>query len=238
MKRFWRNVTIDAERVVRLDDRPVRTPGRTPLALPTAALADAVAAEWRAVGDTLDPREMPLTGLANAAIDRISPDTATFAAGLARYAESDLLCYRADEPAELVARQRAAWDPLLDWARGRYDVHFTIVTGIMHAAQPPATLKRLTDAVGVRDAFALAGLSPLVTTTGSLIGALALAERAFTPDQVWQASQIDEAWQAERWGIDADAERVTAAARADFYAGARFLAALAAGDEVTALARG
>jgi chaperone required for assembly of F1-ATPase len=169
---------------------------------------------------------MPLTGLANAAIDRIAPDPATFAAGLARYAESDLLCYRADAPEDLIARQIAAWDPLLDWARQRYDIHFTVVTSIMHVAQPPLTLTRLADAVAARDAFALAGLSPLVTTTGSLIAALALAEKAFTPDQIWQASQIDETWQAERWGIDADAARVTALARADFDAGVAFLSAL------------
>lgn len=229
MKRFWREVTIDADRVVRLDERPVRTPGRVPLALPTPALAEAIADEWRAVGETIDPRAMPLTGLANAAIDRIAPDPAAFAAGLARYGESDLLCYRADAPEELIARQNAAWNPLLDWARTRYDVHFTVVAGIMHAAQPPLTLTRLADAVAARGAFALAGLSPLVTTTGSLVAALALAEKAFTPDQIWQASQIDEAWQAERWGIDADAERVTAVARADFDAGVRFLTALATG---------
>ena len=226
MKRFWRDVTIDDARVVRLDDRPVRTPGRVPLTLPTDALARAVAEEWRGVGETIDPRAMPLTGLANAAIDRIAPDPTAFAAGLARYAESDLLCYRADVPEDLVARQQSAWDPVLDWARRRYDIHFTIVTGIMHAAQPTLTITRLSDAVVTRDAFALAGLSPLVTTTGSLVAALALAESAFPPDPLWQASQVDEAWQAERWGVDAEAERATAIRKADFDAGVAFLAAL------------
>ena len=111
---------------------------------------------------------MPLTGLANAAIDRIAPDPLAFAATLSRYAESDLLCYRADAPEELVAREAAAWDPLLAWAQARYDVHFAIATGVIHVAQPPATLARLAGVVAARDAFALAGLSPLVTTTGSL----------------------------------------------------------------------
>jgi chaperone required for assembly of F1-ATPase len=226
MKRFWTDVTLDADGVVSLDGKPVRTPGRLPLALPTAALAEAVAEEWRAVEGEIDPRAMPLTGLANAAIDRIAPDPATFAAGLAAYAESDLLCYRAEEPEDLVARQRAAWDPLLDWARGRYDVHVETATGIIHRAQPAATLAQLSEAVAARDAFALAGLSPIVTVGGSLIAALALAEGAATPAQVWDAVTLDEEYQAERWGRDPLAEDALAARRRDFDAGVRFLGLL------------
>ena len=226
MKRFWTEVSVDADRAIRLDTRPVRTPGRAPLALPTAALAEAVADEWRAVGETLDPRAMPLTGLANAAIDRIAPAAADFAAGLAAYAESDLLCYRADGPIELVARQAAAWNPLLDWARDRYDVHFEIVTGVMHRPQPPATVARLGEAVASRDSFHLAPLSPLVTLTGTLIGALALAERAVTPDALWQAAMVDEDWQVERWGEDTLAAQVRDGKRHDYDAAARFLALL------------
>lgn len=226
MKRFWEDVAVDADCGVRLDGRPVRTPGRVPLALPTNALAEAIAEEWRGVGERVDPRAMPLTGLANAAIDRIAPDPAACAVGLARYGESDLLCYRADSPEALVARQRAAWDPLLDWARARYDVHFEIVTGVMHRAQPAATLTRLSEAVAAHNPFALAGLSPLVTTSGSLVAALALAEGAFPADTVWEAVQVDETWQADQWGTDADARAVIAARHADFNAGARFLAAL------------
>ncbi|RYY36816.1 MAG: ATPase, partial [Sphingomonadales bacterium] len=123
MKRFWKDVTL-AERGIALDGKPVRTPRRAALTLPSDALAEAVADEWRGVGDTVDPRAMPLTGLANAAIDIVAADPPAFAAGLAAYGESDLLCYRAELPAPLVERQAAAWDPLLDWARGRYDVHF------------------------------------------------------------------------------------------------------------------
>ncbi|MGJ3629126.1 ATP12 family chaperone protein [Sphingomonas sp. MMS24-JH45] len=223
MKRFWKHVAlVDGE--VRLDDRPVRTPGRVPLRLPTPALAEAVAAEWRDVGETLNPRAMPLTGLANAAIDRIAPAAPAFATGLAAYGESDLLYYRADEPADLVARQRAAWDPLLDWARERYDVHFEPTTGIVHLRQPPATLARLSEAVAARDAFALAALSPIVTTTGTLVGALALAEGAVDADTLWTAAHVDEDWQAERWGHDPLAAQARAAKRTDYDAGMRFLA--------------
>ena len=223
MKRFWINVTLDDGRAVSLDGKPVRTPGRVPLALPTEALAEAVAGEWRAVEGEIDPRAMPLTGLANAAIDRVGADPALFARGLAVYAESDLLCYRADAPDDLVARQQAAWDPLLDWARARYDVHLETATGILHRSQPAATLTRLGEAIATRDAFALAALSPIVTIGGSLIAALALAENAATPEQVWDAITLDEDYQAERWGRDPLAAAGIEARRRDFDAGVRML---------------
>ena len=226
MKRFWTNVGVDADRVVRLDDRPVRTPGRAPLALPTPALAEAVAGEWRAVEETVDPRAMPLTGLANAAIDRIGADPAPFAQGLARYAETDLLCYRADSPPELVERQDRVWNLLLDWARDRYDVHFTLVSGIMHRPQPDATVDRLAQAVAALDAFRLAALSPVVTITGSLVLALALLEGAAEPDAVWIAAHVDEDFQAEIWGEDYLAIEARDGKRREFDAAVRFLAAL------------
>ncbi len=226
MKRFWTSVSVDAERVVRLDDRPVRTPGRVPLALPTPALAEAVAGEWRDVGEAVDPRAMPLTGLANAAIDRIGADPAPFADGLARYAESDLLCYRADSPPELVERQDAVWNPLLDWARDRYDVHFTNVTGIMHRPQPSATAERLAQAVAALDPFRLAALSPVVTITGSLVLALALLEDAADADTIWTAAHVDEDFQAEQWGEDYLAVEAREAKRREFDAAVRFLKAL------------
>lgn len=223
MKRFWKDAGVTSDCGVALDGRPVRTPGRAPLLLPTQVLAEAVAAEWSAVGDTLDPRAMPLTGLANATIDRIAPDPRTFAAGLARYGESDLLYYRAEGPPELAGRQAAAWDPVLAWARGRYDVHFEPTTGIMHRAQPPATIGRLTDAVAALDAWSLAALSPLVTLTGSLLLALALAEDAIGPQEAWAAAHVDEDWQAEQWGADALAADRRAHRRSEFDAAIRFL---------------
>lgn len=223
MKRFWKDVTIDAALGVRLDDRPVRTPGRALLLLPNMALAGAVAEEWRQVTEDIDPRAMPLTGLTNAAIDRIAPDTAGFAAGLAAYGESDLLCYRADGPPDLVARQAALWDPPLDWARERYDVHFEIVTGVIHRPQPYATIERLGAAIAARPAFELAPLSPIVTITGSLVLALALAERAMEAAAVWAAANLDEDWQAEQWGEDDLAVKARETRRRDFDAAARFL---------------
>ncbi|KRC81232.1 ATP12 family chaperone protein [Sphingomonas sp. Root241] len=226
MKRFWKHVTIEPGNGIALDGKPVRTPGRAPLALPTPQLAEAVAGEWRTVRETVDPRAMPLTGLANAAIDRIAPDTAAFAAGLAAYGESDLLYYRAEGPPPLVERQRAAWDPLLEWARGRYDVHFETTAGVMHRAQPAATVARLREAVAALDAFRLAGLSPLVTVSGSLVAALALLEGAADRETVWRAAEIDEDWQAEQWGEDELAVQARDAHRADFDAGARFLGLL------------
>jgi chaperone required for assembly of F1-ATPase len=226
MKRFWTDVAVDADHVVTLDGRPVRTPGRVPLALPTDALAALVAGEWRAVPETVDPRAMPLTGLANAAIDRIAPDPATFAAGLAAYGGSDLLYYRAVSPDPLIARQLAAWDPWLDWARARYDVHFETTAGIVHRAQPAATLARLAEAVAALDAFRLAGLSPVVTITGSLVLALALIERAGDGDTLWAAANVDEDWQAEVWGTDTLATQALANKRREFDAASAFLTAL------------
>ena len=230
MKRFWKSVAVDDDRGIRLDDRPVRTPGRLPLILPNSGLAEAVADEWRAVaeGAEIDPRAMPMTGLANAAIDRIAPDPAAFAAGLAVFGESDLLCYRADAPPDLVARQAATWDPLLDWVRTRYDVHIDVTTGILHRPQPPLTLAQLGDAVSVRSAWELAGLSPIVTIGGSLIAALAGLGGAATTEDIWRAVELDEDWQVEQWGRDDLSLGALEARRRDFDAGVRFLELLAA----------
>lgn len=229
MKRFWKDaaaVPVVGGHDIHLDGKPVRTPGRVPLTLPSPALAEAVADEWRDVGETIDPRAMPLTGLANAAIDRIAPDPAAFAAGLAKYGESDLLCYRADHPLELQLRQAAAWDPLLDWARTRYGIDPVTTAGVMHRPQLPETVAKLADAVAALSPFQLAALSPLVTVTGSLILALALLEGAATPEDIWSAANLDEDWQAEHWGEDDLARKARAARRADFDAGARFLSLL------------
>jgi len=226
VKRFWKEVSVDSDRGIRLDGKPVRTPGKQPLILPNAALAEAVGEEWRAVGEgaEIDPRAMPLTGLANAATERIDP--AAFAAALAAFGESDLLCYRAESPDDLVARQAASWDPLLDWARTRYDVHFEIAAGVMHRPQPPATIARLAEAVAARNAWQLAGLSPIVTIGGSLVAALALDEGAATPEKVWRAVELDEDWQAEQWGRDELSLGALESRRRDFNAGVRFLGLL------------
>jgi len=233
VKRFWKAVSVAPDQWgghgLRLDGRPVRTPGRLPLIVPNAALAEAIADEWRNVTDEIDPRAMPLTGLANAAVERVARDPAPFIADIAGYGETDLLCYRAEAPDSLVARQAAVWDPLLDWARERYDIAFVVTTGIMHRAQPAATVTRLREAVTARDPFRLAALAPLTTIGGSLIAALALDEGAADVDTVWVATHLDELWQAEMWGDDAQAASARAARRRDFEAAAGFLRLLDGG---------
>lgn len=229
MKRFYEAVAVEQTARgygLRLDGRAVKTPARADLEVPGAALAEAIAEEWRGQGERIDPRSMPLTGLANAAIDRVAPDPAAFAAGLTRYGESDLVCYRAEGPERLAARQSALWDPFVAWARTRYDIELKVVTGITHVPQPDATIERLGKVVAARDAFALAGLSPLVTVSGSLVIALGLAEGASTLEQAWSAAALDEAWQLEKWGDDAEAAAALANRRRDFESGARFLSLL------------
>lgn len=231
MKRFWKKaeaVRDDSGWSVQLDGRPVRTPSRATLTAPTEALGLAVAEEWNAVGETLDPRAMPLTGLANAAIDRVAPDAGAFAAGLAKYAETDLACYRAEGPVPLIERQEQQWDALLGWARRRYDVDFATTAGIVHVEQPRSTVEHLSHAVAALDPFRLAGLSPLVTIGGSLVAALAVLEGAYTPDQAWDAVSVDDRWQLEKWGSDEEAEAALDNRRRDFMAAARFLELLGA----------
>ena len=226
MKRFYRAARATDEGGIALDGKPVRTPARNPLVLPTAALAEAVAEEWNAQGDKVDPRAMPLTGLANAAIDRIAPDQDAFARGLAAYGGSDLTCYRAEAPPRLVERQSAHWDPILAWARRRFDVDFEVTSEILHRPQPPATVDRLAHAVLAGSPFELAALAPLVNVSGSLLIALALAEGAIELDAAWSAAALEELWHAEQWGEDAEAAATLAARRRDFEAAWRFLSLL------------
>ena len=223
MKRFWKTSTAvesDGGFGVTLDGRPLKTPARVPVLVPTAALAGAIAAEWAASGETVDPRTMPMTGLANAAIDRAGDE---LAAGTVRYAGSDQFCYRAEGPTPLVERQAEAWDVLLAWARRRYDVDFNTCTGIIHVDQPAETIRKLSHAVTTLDQFRLAALSPLVTIGGSLVAGLAVLEQAIPPEAAWEAVSLDERWQLEKWGSDAEAEAALDLKRADFLAAARFL---------------
>jgi chaperone required for assembly of F1-ATPase len=229
VRRFWKS----AEAVeagdgfgIALDGRPVKTPAQADLHVPTRALAEAIASEWNDCDENVDPRAMPLTGLANAAIDRVSPDRASFAAGLASYAESDLTCYRAEGPEALVARQSESWDVLLAWARRRYDIDFVCVSGVMHVPQPEETVRKLGHAVATLDAFRLAALSPLVTIGGSLVAGLAVLEEMMPAEDAWEAVSLDERWQLEQWGDDPEARTALDARRNDFLAGARFLALL------------
>ena len=229
MKRFWKAAEIvDAGDGfgIALDGRAMKTPARAELIVPTPALAEAIAAEWNECGDTIDPRAMPLTGLANAAIDRIAPDKDNFAAGVANYAEGDLTCYRAEGPATLVTRQAESWDVLLAWARRRYDVDFACVSGVMHVPQPEETVRKLGHAVATLDAFRLAGLSPLVTIGGSLVAGLAVLEAMMPAEDAWEAVSLDDRWQLEQWGDDPEARAALDARRRDFLSAARFLSLL------------
>lgn len=229
MKRFWKDVAVVPEGAgfgVTLDGRPLRTPARQPLVVPTEALAAAIAAEWLDSSEEVDPRSMPLTGLANAALDRVAPDPETFAINLARYGESDLLAYRAEGPLALAERQADAWDPLLQWARRRFDVDFATTAGVWFVAQPADTVRRLAHAVASHSPFQLAALSPLVTISGSLVIALAVIEGEVTAEQAWAAAAVDDAWQLEKWGEDAEAMIALGNRRRDFLSAARFLSLL------------
>ena len=225
MKRFYTQATVtgDGPFGVALDGRPVRTPARAPLAVPTPALVDAIAAEWNRQGAEILPRTMPLTGLANAAIDRVAPDSSAFADGLSVFAENELLAYRADHPPALVAAQATGWDPWLAWARQRYDIDFTLVTGIIHRSQPGATLARIASAYRAFDAFALAALNPVVTICGSAVIGLAVAEAMMDADTAWAIGHLDELWQAEQWGKDPLAEAGHKERQADLAAAVGFL---------------
>lgn len=226
MKRFYETVSVVHQNEgweIQLDARPVRTPSRAALALPTEALAERIAQEWREQVDTIEPRSMRFTGLANAAIDRIAPEPSTYIADIAQYAESDLFCYRAIEPEPLVARQIATWNPLLDWAEGKYGIEFVVTQGITPIDQPKATLRRLKEAVAEYDAFHLAPLTILTTVGGSLVAALALAEGYKTANDLWPAVSLDELWQEEMWGVDTEAQKARAYKQQEWSEAAAFL---------------
>lgn len=219
-KRFWTTVAVDAAPDggygIRLDARPVRTPAKAPLVLPTRPLAEAVAAEWQAQGQVIDTHTMPFTRSANAAIDKVATQFDEVADLIAAYGESDLLCYRATEPERLAARQHAAWQPLLDWANARYDAPLVVTRGVAPVAQPPESVARLRAAVQRLDPFRLTALHDLVGISGSLVIGLAAGENAYAADALWTWSRIDEDWQAELWGQDDEAAAAGLRKRADF----------------------
>lgn len=228
MKRFYREVAVapaEGGHGILLDGRPIRTPARAALAVPTDALAAAIAAEWGAQGETIAMQAMPLTGIANAAIDLVAPDPAAFATPLARYGESDLLCYRAPE-ADLAAEQARVWNPILEWAEQRFGVEFALAKGVMHVAQPVGTAEALDAALLALDPFRLASLAPIITIGGSLVVGLALVHGAFDSEALWQAVTLDERWQEERWGEDAEATAAREHKYREWQAAARFLSLL------------
>ncbi|WP_156254755.1 ATP12 family chaperone protein [Sandarakinorhabdus oryzae] len=229
MKRFYRQASVTGEGpfCIALDGRAVRTPARALLELPSRALAAAVAGEWQGQGETIDPRTMPLTGTANAAIDRVAPDPTGFARRLAAYAESELIAYRADGPASLLAAQAEAWDPWVEWLSRRYDVGLTITSGVMHVAQPPATLARIQAAFAAFTPFQLAPLDAIVSITGSAVLGLAVAAGELESDAAYDIAHVDARWQEIHWGRDALAAKAESARRADLAGAVTFLRLLA-----------
>ncbi len=219
MKRFWSDVGViedDGGFGVALDGRPVRTPGKSHLTLPTRALADALAQEWRDQDDTVDPATMPLTRAANSAVDRVAAQFEDVLAMLVEYGETDLLIYRADRPDALAQRQADAWDPWIDWANTALGVRLTPVVGVIPQAQDPGNQTRFRSALAPQTPLALTGIHDLVTLSGSLVLGLAVARGALAADEGWTLSRIDETWQAEQWGRDAEAEEAAERKRAEF----------------------
>ncbi len=224
-KRFWTAATVAGNAdgyTIHLDGRPVRTPAKAPVILPTHALAAAIAEEWDAQDGKIVPARMPMTRAANAAIDKVAHQHQEVARMLADYGDSDLLCYRAESPAELAARQAEAWDPLLDWAESDLSARLAIRTGIMPRAQDPATLERLHQEVRSLDFWALTAFHDLVGISGSLIIGFAALKDIRPARTLWHHSRLDEVWQQEQWGIDDEAERVACAKEAAFMDAKRF----------------
>ena len=224
-RRFWTAAsveTVEAGFSVSLDGKPVRTPARRVLLLPTRAVAEAIAAEWDAQGTTVRPDTMPFTRTANSALDKVAPQFDDVAAMLADYGGTDLLCYRAAGPAALVARQAAGWDPLLDWLAATFGARLRATEGVTPVAQDPGSLARLAARVARLTPFQLAAFHDLVAISGSLVLALAVAEGRLPPEEAWSLSRIDETWQVEQWGEDAEAAQAEAEKRKAFHLAARF----------------
>ncbi|QQA43359.1 ATP12 family chaperone protein [Pelagovum pacificum] len=224
-KRFWKETAVmEAEGgySIALDGRPVRTPSKAMLTMPTRAMAEAAAREWDAQTDVIDPRTMPVTRAVNTAIDRVVPEFEAVAEIISEYGATDLLCYRADAPDELVQRQSDQWDPLLDWADEALGARLKPVEGVMHVEQDRAALERLAEQVRALDAYRLTAFHDLVSLSGSLILGFAVTEKARSPDEAWQISRIDENWQLEQWGDDEEAAAMAEAKRLTFLDAARF----------------
>ncbi len=222
-RRFYKEVAVTPERGIVLDGKPVRTPKKALLVLPTNALAQAVAAEWEAQGDKIKPATMLLTKLANTAIDRVGSERARILAEMVDYAASDLVCYRAGRPPDLVARQAALWNSVIDWAANTIDAPFMAIPGVMHRPQPPEALHAVGVALAGMDNYQIAALHNIMTLTGSALIPLMLARGALSPEAAWAAAHVDEDYQIENWGEDDEASARRTARHKEFLACRRFL---------------
>lgn len=207
---------------VHLDGRMVKTPAKNPLHLPSRALAEAIACEWAQQEEEIEPQTMPLTSLACTAVDRVTPQRDLVIGEVAKYGETDLVCYRVPYPRALAERQEATWGPLVKWAERRYDISLVVTESLLAVAQPRQTLEALRAAVASHDDLALTALHGATTSAGSLIIALALLEGEIDAEAAWAAAQLDECYQSEQWGEDAEAVERREALRADIADVARF----------------
>lgn len=224
-KRFWKEAGVVEEEGgfgVRLDGRAVRTPAKAALIVPTRALAEAIAAEWNAQEGKIDPGTMPFTRSANAAIDKVARQKSEVAEMLAAYGDSDLVCYRATGPVELIEKQAAAWNPLLDWTESVLSAKLLVVEGVVHVPQDAAALARLRSHVDALDIWALTAFHDLVSLSGSLVIGFAALDGFYPVETLWSLSRVDETWQAEQWGSDDEAEEMAARKQSDFIHAKRF----------------
>lgn len=205
-RRFYKEARATPEKTVTLDGQPIKTPGKRPLQLPTMALAEAIAAEWQAQGEKIDPATMTLTKLANTAIDRVAPSRVRIIAEMIDYAGSDLVCYRADRPPDLVASQRQHWDPVLAWAAAQLRADLVTATGVVHVPQPQAGLEALRTHFESIESFALTAIHNMMTLTGSGLIAAMVGKGALTPEHAWAAAHVDEDYQIAHWGWDNEAK--------------------------------
>lgn len=228
-KRFYEKVGVVAVEggfAVQLDGRPVKTPARNLLLLPTAAAGEIVAEEFRAQKDVIDPNKMPATRLVNTAIDGISQDPQAVLEDILRFSGTDMLCYRAGSPKELVQRQTEGWDPIIDWADG-LGARFLLAEGVMHVEQPRETIAAFGNQLAsMADPISLAILHTMTTLTGSAILALAIAKGEISVEKGWQLAHIDEDWTTEHWGEDHEATARRKSRETEIFAVAKLLAAL------------
>ena len=228
-KRFWSDVTVaekDGGFTILLDGRQVKTPAKTSLVVPTRALAELIAQEWAAQEGEVNPETMPMTRSANAALDKVTAQFDEVAALLAAYGESDLLCYRATAPEELISRQAAAWDPLLDWAQADLGARLKSGHGVMFIDQDPASIATLNKIVFGFSPFELTAFHDLVSMSGSLVLALAITHGHLDVTEAWEISRVDENWQIEQWGADDEAQDVANSKRQSFVHAFRFFTAV------------
>jgi len=225
-KRFWTETTthsVEGGHEVRLDGRGIKTPAKTPLLLPTLSMAEAIAEEWAAQLEKVDPNTMPMTRAANAALDKVQHQHAAVADMLAEYGGTDLLCYRAENPQALVEKQAEKWDPILHWAEQTLEVKMALGHGVMFVAQPQDSLRVLTERVHAFDHFELTGFHDLVAISGSLILALAVTEGHLSAQDAWELSRVDEEWQIAQWGADEEAESIASLKNSAYLDAYRFI---------------